>query len=259
MNKGKETSTGFVLHLFLAKLFKEINNFYQGGPSRIIFAWDGGRSQERIELNRDYKAGRQQASDIFFDLCSELNDMCERMGIINIRFPGIEADDVIFGILESERLKADENVVITTDSDFMQLFELGFHTTMVWNPSKSELMKWDKPYSYILWKSMVGDKSDNIKGIHGCGAKTAHELLESHNLEQYLEIGERKQQFNTAKSQIDLSQNPSRAKINDNLTSINLCRKFDEEKVIEWLNKHSLNFHLKGIERWRQIFVNQII
>lgn len=42
------------------------------------------------------------------------------------------------------------------------------------------------PNKYVSWKSLVGDKSDNIKGIRGIGNITASKILQYDSLQDFI-------------------------------------------------------------------------
>jgi 5'-3' exonuclease len=66
-------------------------------------------------------------------------------------------------------------VVITADTDFIQLFDVTSNVK-IYNPIQKEWV--DRPgYNYAVWKALVGDKADNIQGIPRVGPKTAEKIL----------------------------------------------------------------------------------
>ena len=51
----------------------------------------------------------------------------------------------------------------------------------IYNPVKKKII--EKPdYDYVTWKALRGDPTDNIRGIPGCGDKTADKLVRSQEL-----------------------------------------------------------------------------
>ena len=91
-----------------------------------------------------------------------------------VRHPEHEADDVIGYYAVDEEL--DRCVVVSSDSDFVQLLNTGLHID-VYNPITKK-MRSAPCDDYVGWKALVGDSSDNIKGFKGVGPKTALRLLE---------------------------------------------------------------------------------
>ena len=115
--------------------------------------------------------------------------------------PTFEADDLIATLAEKfKRKKGDgdvaqdggENdlqvVILTGDRDTLQLveddhvvvqtFNKGVSDTTVYNDAAVREKYGLAPSQMVDWKALVGDPSDNIKGVPGVGPKTALELLQ---------------------------------------------------------------------------------
>ena len=92
---------------------------------------------------------------------------------------GSEADDLIYSV--SEEAKKEAEVVISSfDSDFFQLIDdrvsvLRFRgkSSVLWNKEKFYGEFSFSPSSYVLYKAILGDTSDNIPGVSGIGKKRA--------------------------------------------------------------------------------------
>tara|TARA_Y100000310_G_scaffold62225_1_gene57529 strand:+ start:6636 stop:7577 length:942 start_codon:yes stop_codon:yes gene_type:complete len=98
-----------------------------------------------------------------------------------VKHPHYEADDVVYNIVKN-CASDDEVTVVSSDSDFIQLYN-EFDNVDLWNPiSKSFVKKPD--YDYVTWKSLRGDTGDNIFGIPGVGDKTALKLVRTPSLLQ---------------------------------------------------------------------------
>jgi 5'-3' exonuclease len=90
----------------------------------------------------------------------------------------IEADDAIAYIANEIYTKENERVtIVSTDRDFLQLVN---HRISVWSPVKKRLytpalMREEFGFSeknYLLYRTFIGDKSDNIPGLDGVGLKS---------------------------------------------------------------------------------------
>ena len=104
-------------------------------------------------------------------------------------YPGVlEADDVISWMSK----KSDElKVIVSVDQDMLQLID---DNNVVYSPMKDVLI--DKlnfeshtgcPIDQFLrYKSMVGDKSDNLPGINKCGPKTARKFIDRYPTDELL-------------------------------------------------------------------------
>jgi DNA polymerase-1 len=93
-------------------------------------------------------------------------------------YDGIEADDTIAYLTKHTQQDLDgEVVIVSTDKDFLQLVS---DKVSVFSPTKKKMytrqVVFDEfgiwPENLLLYRTLDGDKSDNIPGIRGCGVKT---------------------------------------------------------------------------------------
>jgi len=179
-----------VLYLGLSMLNNNLKLFE---PDRMVVVWDGGKDERRKAICPEYKGHRrkdlteqeQKEWELFFEQMEKLQNALWEIGITQFYLPGREADDIIFNIiLWIIRLGAEAKfVVMSTDKDFLQL--LTYPDVFVYNPvQKKEWtravftheFRFEAKY-YLDWKAMVGDASDNLKGIKGIGEKNATMLV----------------------------------------------------------------------------------
>ena len=173
-----------------------------------VYVVSEGRPRHRLVENPQYKANRDGIKDENFHRQKrDIFELCKLLPVTFIRHCDYECDDVI-GHLAVEDHKNDEVVICSSDSDFIQLLEN--ENVSLWNPVKKSFVdSW--PVDYLVWKSLRGDKTDNVPGIKGVGDKTAMKLAKDQNsLLTFLESGNRKEIYNSAMAQIRLS------KISDN-------------------------------------------
>jgi 5'-3' exonuclease len=101
-----------------------------------------------------------------------------------------EADDVIYTLCQN--LKDEEVTVLSNDSDFIQLLQEFKHVN-IYNPIKKIYME-APVYHYGIWKSLAGDKSDNIPKL--ISDKKAQNLAGNPDLlKNYLENEEFRSNF----------------------------------------------------------------
>ena len=94
--------------------------------------------------------------------------------ITTISIDQIEADDVIAYLSSYFKQKV---IVLSTDKDFLQLVS---DRVSVYSPSKKKMYTPNSLFdetgiwceNFIIYKALLGDKSDNIDGIKGIGPKT---------------------------------------------------------------------------------------
>lgn len=165
----------------LKNIIKTIN------PTRVIIVFDGkGGSQKRKKAYSGYKQGRAIKNKLNrvleLDISDEqqllrkqfarLIEYLECLPITILSYDYVEADDVI-AFITTMCLK--ENVVIySNDKDYFQLIN---DRTSVYFPAKTKLYTPSDivsefgilPENFIWYKVILGDKSDNVKGIQGVG------------------------------------------------------------------------------------------
>lgn len=163
--------------------------------TRCIVVFDGkGSSKSRKQLYSGYKENRGnnrfRVNRAYADLMNPeeegesmkrqmigLFELLEYLPVEVMLYDGIEADDVI-GYIASQLLREDENAVLmSADKDFLQLVN---ERVKVYSPTKKKLYDTDlvlaeygiHPTNFMVFRTLDGDKSDNIDGISGCGIKT---------------------------------------------------------------------------------------
>jgi len=166
-------------------------------PTRVIICFDGkGGSQRRRKLFPDYKANRLVRTKLnrtsaFGDKDSEDQNMKMQLGRliqyldhlpVQIMAPeNIEADDAI-AYISKQLLTESKIFIMSSDKDFIQLVD---DRIAVWSPTKKKLyFKNDvfedyklPAHNYLLYRTLTGDKSDNIPGIRGTGVATLQKRL----------------------------------------------------------------------------------
>jgi DNA polymerase-1 len=165
-------------------------------PTDIIVVWDGeGGSLKRRSMFKDYKAGRKLKVNREYDFenpDAQMESFRDQLGILDhyldylpvstYRCRGLEADDVIAYLSIFLLDKEAEKIIVSTDKDFYQLLN---SKTSVYSPAKKKFFSSSDlketldilPENFIYMKALMGDKSDNIAGIKGVGAKTVMKLF----------------------------------------------------------------------------------
>ena len=158
------------------------------GAEGVCVVFDSDTSAERHEILPEYKANRpdwneKEESEIPFSEEENIVKCLRYLGIEPVYSVGMEADDVIATV--AKRYSSERDVIISSfDSDFFQLID--DHVSVLRYRGKASVL-WDKAYfrekygfspeHYALWKSVVGDKSDNIPGVPGIGEKRGSVLM----------------------------------------------------------------------------------
>lgn len=153
-------------------------------PKNVIIAWDKGKSTERLALYPEYKSGRVGKYTVEDKENMErqmkiLRKMFKLLPVKQVFVKNVEADDLI-GMLC--RKLTGKKLIISNDTDFFQLIS---KDVKIYNSTIDKVLSvkniedhLDYPVKhYILWKSMVGDTSDSIKGIKGIGPVKARNII----------------------------------------------------------------------------------
>ncbi|AZG68570.1 5'-3' exonuclease [Mycoplasma struthionis] len=153
--------------------------------THLYIAFDSHIKTFRHEMYSDYKAGRQKAPNSFYTQLDLIQDLLNHLNIKNNYFNGFEADDIIAKVVKKFDNK--DILIFSGDQDLNQL--ISYNVSII-KKVKSEfiilnndnfLNYYDfKPSQVIDYKAMVGDNSDNFKGIAGIGPKTASSLLKEY-------------------------------------------------------------------------------
>ena len=183
-------------------------------PSYVAIAWDVGKKTFRTEVYAEYKAGRAETDQELVDQIDRTKQIVTALNIPQFGVTNYEADDVIGTLAEQARPQLRSSggqvVIVTGDRDALQLVE--DDRVVVYLPSGGGAFSKDRgvsifdetavkakygltPRQIIDLKALMGDASDNIKGVPGVGQVTATKLLEQ--AESIEEIYEKLDQIKT--------------------------------------------------------------
>ena len=135
-----------------------------------------GYPEHRYILHPGYKGTRQKDDDqSFHRQKKEIIQMLKEYFPLTVcRHPHQECDDVIANLVLHKH-QHDDCVVVSTDTDFLQLYNT-CQNVKIYNPIKKKFAE-PPGFDYVTWKSLRGDPSDNIPGIKGIGDKRASMLV----------------------------------------------------------------------------------
>ena len=144
-------------------------------PDQVYFVIEG-YPRQRMELLPEYKATRVYDDKDDFQRQKRyiINILKESFPVHVVRHPEHECDDVIGNLVETTH-KDDECVVVSTDTDFIQLYNT-CNNVVLYNPIKKKYVP-HPGYDYVTWKSLKGDGADNIEGFYGIGDKRALSMV----------------------------------------------------------------------------------
>lgn len=166
-------------------------------PDHIVVAFDKKAPTFRHKEYDEYKAGRKKMPEELVQQIPFLREFLQLYSINIFEIDGFEADDLI-GTLsvyaESENMDV---YIVTGDRDALQLAtdnvkivinKKGITDILIYDREKIIEELGVTPKEFIDVKGLMGDKSDNIKGVPGIGEKTAYKLIQEYkSIENVLE------------------------------------------------------------------------
>ncbi len=150
--------------------------------SYLLLALDGSGANKRHEIYPEYKANRIKCPEDLKPQFAILDSFLSTMQAGNIRYDGLEADDIINTYAKFAE-KTGLNVVIATfDKDLMQLVSDKVSVYSVKTKSFIHSAQVFENFGVLPdqiadYLALIGDSSDNIPGVMGIGPKKAIELL----------------------------------------------------------------------------------
>lgn len=156
----------------------------------LFVSFDTGKKTFRHKEMETYKAQRKPIDE---DLKLQLpvaRDLLKAMGVFYYELEGYEGDDLagtVAKIGSNANLEVD---VYTSDKDYLQLINDNISIYMITKGIKEiKIMNKESlfndmgltPDQIRDYKGLMGDPSDNIKGIPGVGEKTAIKLLQQYS------------------------------------------------------------------------------
>ncbi|MBR6717679.1 MAG: DNA polymerase I [Oscillospiraceae bacterium] len=154
---------------------------------QIAIAFDRKEKTFRHKAVASYKANRKGMPEELAMQLPYTKQILEAMGYPVVTCAGWEADDIL-GTLSAACAAAGEDcVLLTGDRDNLQL--IGEHVSVRLATNKEPVLydtaKFESEYGFapirlIDLKALMGDTSDNIKGVAGIGEKTASALIQQY-------------------------------------------------------------------------------
>jgi DNA polymerase I len=186
---GKPSGAIYGIASILIKLWREEK------PDYVAALFDRPEPTFRDVKYKEYKAQRPPTANELIEQIIESHNLFHAFGVKTFEKPGYEADDLIATFAEKFKQTKIENdsqdgmrvVILTGDRDTLQLVEDDRIVVKTFNKGVSDTTIYDekaviekyslRPNQLIDYKSLVGDTSDNIKGVPGVGPKTALDLI----------------------------------------------------------------------------------
>jgi DNA polymerase I-like protein with 3'-5' exonuclease and polymerase domains/5'-3' exonuclease len=168
-------NTHMYAYEFAVNSIKAALDTYNLAPIDMVLVVEGMSSKaQRVFINKDYKANRgrrpKEAYEEFSKLKELLLETFKSLGAIAVTQEAVEADDIIAWIAKNTKCDV---VVMSNDNDLLTLAGVNEYGAKITariggeeNYNKYGLF----PLQYVtLYKALVGDSGDNIKGVTGFG------------------------------------------------------------------------------------------
>lgn len=196
-SKGQHTNAVLGFINILLKLMDEEK------PTHMFVAFDVHQPTFRHEMYKEYKGTRKGMPDELREQVPLLKEVLKAMGVTMVEKGGYEADDIIgtmSRIADSARFQV---TIVSGDRDLLQLAtdrilvripKTKPSGTVIENYYADDVKATYQvtPTEFIDLKGLMGDASDNIKGVPGIGEKTATQIITAfHSIENaYAHIDE---------------------------------------------------------------------
>ena len=178
-------------------------------PTHVYVVFDGaGSANARKNLLPEYKSGRdlqritnwdafdnlEEEHDAKVDQMVRIIQYLKTLPVKTVSLPKVEADDIIAYMSSIIPSKPEDKVfIVSSDKDFLQLVN---ENVIVYRPMEKEYYtdqtikeKYNMPpHNFILYKTLLGDNSDKVKGVKGLGEKGL--------LKKFPELAEREMTLN---------------------------------------------------------------
>lgn len=189
-------------------------------PEYIALALEGYGPSFRKTIEPLYKANRSQLEDNLKKQLQLLPKLIDALGYKSYKSDGFEADDVIGTIAKKASLLSPDMAIfiVSSDKDFAQLVDnqINLLDLMKNKRIKSEdvLNRYGiSPSQFVDYLAIVGDSSDNIKGVDGIGPKGASKLLKQYGTLENIYANIREIKGSTHKKLAESSAVSAKAKI----------------------------------------------
>ena len=189
---GFPTNAIFGFSNMITKIVNDLDD-----NDRIIVCFDTGKKTFRHQQYSEYKAQRKETDEDLIVQIPIARELLKAMGIFYYEEEGFEADDIAGSVAKFASRQNIKTYCYTSDKDYLQLIDDNISIKMVrkgltdieeMNEAALKEKMGLTPEQIKDYKGLMGDPSDNLKGIPGIGEKTALKLLNEYNsLENIIE------------------------------------------------------------------------
>lgn len=154
-------------------------------PDAMLVFFDLGGSQDRLALHPEYKAQRKETPEPLEKQMPVIKDLTRALGLVGVELDGVESDDLLASQARILAHEGHDVLIVSADKDFAQCVDDRIKLLLP-PPTANPKIGWrliDRvgvvekfgvpPERIAEYLALVGDTSDNIRGINGVGPKTA--------------------------------------------------------------------------------------
>lgn len=158
-------------------------------PERIVACFDEGKETFRHKEHAAYKALRPDTPEDFYAQIPRIQELLQAFSIPILSNPTYEADDVIATLAKRGVEQGFSVTIVTGDRDLFQMAsdavriaipEKGYTEPQYLDAASVEQKLGVTPAQIPDYKGLMGDPSDNLRGVRGIGPKTASTLLKKY-------------------------------------------------------------------------------
>ncbi|HWL25301.1 MAG TPA: DNA polymerase I [Ureibacillus sp.] len=220
-DSGIHTNAVYGFTTMLQKILEEEK------PTKMLVAFDAGKTTFRHESFDEYKGGRQKTPPELSEQFPYLRKLIDAYQIKRYELEMYEADDIIGTLSKQAQQENMEVIIVSGDKDLTQLASdnvtvyitrKGMTDIESYTPAHIEEKYGLTPQQIIDMKGLMGDTSDNIPGVPGVGEKTAIKLLKEYGTVENLY--ENIEGMKASKMKEKLVDNEEQAKMSKKLATI---------------------------------------
>ena len=249
--KSNDSSEYVLIYNFFRNLRASVE---QISPSKLFFVLEG-HPKFRYDIYPEYKANRrvktaekQSAKDKIHSDSDIILQLINNLPVTICKALNYEADDVVSTLCEN--LKDEQVIVLSNDSDYIQVLQRGYSNCSVFFPMKKEFMQ-PPTYKYTVWKSINGDKTDNIKALL-TPKKAMDVVMDLDKMKSYLSIDGNNEKYLINKKLVEFADVPLED-INMISGSHNYDVLKDKFKEMEFVTLTEDNYWNKFVSTFRKI------
>lgn len=155
-------------------------------PTHLACVFDVSGPTFRHDIYPEYKANRSEMPEDLKPQIPLIRQLVEALNIPIVELSGYEADDVMATLAWEAGQQGLQAVIVSPDKDLLQMVDdaLGIQVLStkdgeLWHDREGVKTRMGVyPEQVVDFLSILGDASDNVKGVPGIGEKGAAQLLE---------------------------------------------------------------------------------